>query len=445
MRTSALLFTLPFTLLLASAVPAQNLIVQDFAAAAFIESYGTSGLYPAMFPGPTNVQPGAPPLPVPAFYPPGGVTMDGSNGNLYFTDGAFLFTAQYNGYPGPVPAGFSLLGLPVGLFPPVPPIGPAPNVITGMALDPIGVQMGPGMPPTGPILFITDGNIVAGIQLFGAGAPFPVVPPMPVTTMAGTVVGGPVAPLTGLDWDPLTQTLWCCDVNGMAYNFTNAPPYLPGPLPPFTIINQIAPPLPMPTFGIAIDKTGLGFPNRPFYITGGGMTQDITNGTVATPIVVPNGGGFEAGLTYNPAPSAFPPNPPSGPGNVCPCANFPAYGVNLRGPMSVANAAWGLDVTGLPAGQLVVYAWDAVLAGAPPFPNINGIGCGFGLVLGSMSMKTDFRFANAAGTAFSKNFNLSLVPPGVQTYMQIGTFCPADPSPLGVVLSPLYNVQVSAF
>lgn len=380
----------PFVLAaLSAAAPAQTLVVGDPAGAPFAELIGQSPLYPGMAP-PVNAYPQAPPLPsVPGLVPVGAVTVDGTNGLTWYTDGVTIATTPYNGYPIAPP-----------IVPPYPAVlfgGP----ITGMALDPVG-----------GVLWMTDGILVAGFPPGAPGAP-PVVPPF------APIAPVPFGALTGLDWDPLTGTLWACDIAGVCINFVPGGPPAGPPLMapgggPFT--------------GIAIDKTGnapLGV--RPLYVAGAGLVIEAGTGAAA-PIPFP----MAMGLSYNPVPAAAPSPAP------CPCPGMP-IGLQLRGPMITGNPAFGVDMTGLAPGQLTLVIFD--YAFNPAFPMVNGVGCPLGFVFGSPFLGTRFAFANAAGVAASP-FNLTGVPVGLNLYVQIGTTCAADP--VGVVLSPLYQFIVSA-
>jgi len=369
-------------------VHAQNVVVYDALGGAFLEHVGVSPIYPAMGPQ-LNAYPAVPPLPPPppALVPPGGTTLDSTNGVTWFTDGFVIAATNHNAY---------------ALGPPPPPY-PAPVLggpITGMALDPIG-----------GVLWLTDGFVIAGFPPGVAGAA-PVFPPFPL--------GIPAGPLTGLEWDPITGTLWACDALGLCFNFFPGGGLAGPPIPAVA-----APP---PVTGICIDKTGLALvgPMRPLYVVGPGVIAEVFSGVIQ-PVPTP----MPSGIAFHPAPSPTP-------YNVCPCPGMP-LGQALRGPIVAGNPNAGVDLVGLPPGQFALYIFDNWFN--PAFPMINGVGCGLGFNIGSPTLGTTLVFANAAGVA-SNPLNLTFVPPGAWIYMQIGTPCAADP--LGVVLSPLYQLMVSA-
>lgn len=371
----------------------QNLIALDPPTGGFVEGVGVSPLYPG---GGTAlaVFPQVPPLPPPPLAPVpfGGTSHDGATGLLWATDG-FLISASPHGAYAPT-------------APPIPPF-PAPPImgpLTGLAIDGVG-----------GVLWITDGFLVAGVAAIPGGAP--VFPPFPV--MPPFVPG----PLTGLDWDPITGSLWGVDLAGVAFNFLpGGPPAMPPVALPV--------PLPGPPVGIAIDKTSLAMPGaaRSLYVLAGGVVFDYSTGA-AFPTF---GSGLETGLTYHAAPSPLPA------GGPCPCPLY-TMGQALRGPMTTANVSFGVDLTGLPPGQLVAFAFDFT-GFNPVFPVVNGLGCPFGLNFASVVSLT--RLADASGTA-SLPFSLATVPPGFRFYMQYVTPCAADPV-LGLLVSPLYPVTVSA-
>jgi hypothetical protein len=153
---------------------------------------------------------------------------------------------------------------------------------------------------------------------------------------------------------------------------------------------------------------------------------------LATRVLFPsNGSGLESGLTFHPAPSPTPPMP-------SPCPNY-NYAPVLRGPASTGNPRFGIDLVGLPPGNVVIYMFDFALN--PAFPRINQFGCPLGVNLGAPSMFSLFGTANAAGTA-SLPLPLMGIPPGFLIYAQYATVCRADKA--GFVLTPLYQIAVSA-
>jgi len=348
--------------------------------------------------------PALPPAPGPALLPPGDSTFDNLVGLHWFTNGAVLAAMPTPTFPpgGPVPA-------PI----PIPPgvlaaIGGGP--VTGIAISPLG-------PVAGPIMFLTG---AAGIVVGCVAVPgLPVmVAPFPVPFLTG--------PITGLEWDGGTGSLWACDAAGVCYNFAIGGGPLAAPVPP-----PFA--LPAPAGDVAIDKTMRlnAFGARPLYVVAGPGVVEVTD-PFAVPF--PNGLALPQGLAFLDHPAA---NPPVG-ACLCPTTTFPKP--FTTGPMSV-GAAWGIGVGGLPPGWPVLFAFD--FAFLPGFPLINAVGCGLGLtalpiVIGGI--------ADPAGNAV---LTLALVPPTLPLgagpfYNQNFTLCPAD-TVLGLVLTPTQVVHVDAF
>ena len=382
-------------------VTSQNLIINDAPTSSFNEVAAVSPMFPGGGPL-ANTYGHAPALPPPAGPLAGAVTIDTMSGETWYTDGFTLAVMNHNAYRvRTLPA--------ITMFPAPSPAGPAGPPLTGMALDPITNT-----------LWVTDGTWIGG----AVPVPPPPPPAPPVTwnvppAPAGFQITAP--PLTGLEWDSLSNSLWACDQLGFVYNFTPAPPYaLMGLIPP----RGPAPPV----TGISIDKTGMGG----IYVLGaGGLIFDYSSG-VAFPTA---GSGQEVGLTFHPVPAA---DPPGVPGGICGCPNIPALGLRLLGPMTRGMPLFGVDVTGVAPNQLVIFGFDFGAAGPAPYPVVNGLGCGLGLTFTSFGFSV---WANAAGTA-TLPIPFTAAPIGTVLYMQNVTPCAADP--LGVILTPALQVVVSA-
>jgi hypothetical protein len=412
----------------AAPLGAQNLITYDAGnpaaaiPATVIEIAGLSPLYAP--PGPTAllnsfVPPVLPfppvgPLPV----PPGGITIDNTNGQIWASNGPQIATWPHNQY------GATPVGGPWAL-PPIPGLQPPwTNLVYGIAIDPVGFPGGPG-----PILWLTDSFWIVGVT---PGPPFGVImPPFPAN------LGFPfLGPVSGMDWDPITQSLWLIDVGGLAVNIL--PGGAPGPGHP-ALGNPIGP-APLPATGIAIDKS-IGIPGvlplPAIYAAGAGPIFEFGTASLL-PSFAPVG--LHLGLTFHAAPSFD---------TVQPCAcPTPGYNVamQLLGPMSKTNAAFGVDIAGLPANTLTVFAFDFLMA-PQPFPTWNQIGCPLGFNLPPPALwSTNFVLANAAGTAsFPVNLTSPFIVPGMWLYMQVGAICPGDVGPKGKgwVLSPFYQIVVA--
>ena len=353
-------------------------------------------MYPAI--------PALPPFPGPVVMPPGDSSFDNRSGLHWFTNGAIIASMPTPTFPSVIP--------PTPAFPiPLPvlaAIGGGP--VTGLAISPIG-------PGPGPILYLCGApGIVIGCTAV-PGMPV-VVPPFPIPFGTG--------PVTGLEWDGGTGSLWACDAPGTCYNFSIAGAPLAAPVPsPFL--------LPAPAGDVAIDKTlrlnGLGV--RPLYITAGGLVFEVTD-PAAVPF--PNGLGLAQGLAFLDHPAA---NPPVG-ACMCPATTYPVP--FTTGPMSVGSP-WGIGVGGMPPGWPVLFAFD--FAFLPGFPLVNAVGCGLGLTA------LPVVFGGVADPAGNAVLTLALVPPTLPLgagpfYNQNFTLCPAD-TVLGLVLTPTQVVHVDAF
>jgi hypothetical protein len=257
--------------------------------------------YPSV-PGPPCGQPTNPPLPwawafflAPCAVPPapllgtppapGGILGDVASNRLtdtvFVTDGVaiseHLGGGPFTGLPGtiinafPIPAGLGL--------------GP----ITGMCHDSGGVITG------APVLYITDGFLMAGLT---PSAPGTCGPPALATPVVPVPAVG--APATDITIDPVTGTFWACRVGGFLTNFTPGGVFL-GVVPVAGICGLGAAPLQ----GIAWD---LASPGAPFIGAQPAGALYVTDGFV-TAYLVPVPFGPAAPTFYSP----FPCNPTPGP------------------------------------------------------------------------------------------------------------------------------------
>lgn len=389
----------------ASFACAQRLVVYDpvgMGGPGFLELTAPTMLVPPGS-GPVLAYPEFPVLPPPPAYNvrPGDSTFDGINGNNWYTNGLLV-----TGTPTPA---FPPVAAPPVVFP-IPPmvLGMMGGPATGMALDPGGVV-------GAPILWLVSApGMVVGISPV---APFPVVAgPFPIPALLAPLV-------SGLEWDSLSGQLIATDVPGNVYFF------FPGGIP-------AAPMLPAPAgmpgvaADVAIDKTGMrnAWGTRSVFVLFGPVVADMSWPGPAKPLYPTGGTPTPMGLAFLPHPAAWPVL------GVCPCPNFPLM-QSVTGPMSAGNGGFGITLTGLPPKQIALFAFDYVYN--PAFPFINGVGCGFGMVLGSATLSSGAIFADAAGVA---TYRLPLlVPPGTgPVFYQGGTFCPADP--MGVVITPMYQI-----
>jgi hypothetical protein len=405
MRSSIFCLSL---MLAASTATAQRLVVYDPVAAGgpgILELTQPSAMVPAGSP-PILIYPEVPVLPLPPAFlvPPGDSTFDGVGGLQWFTNG------------------MAVASMPTPAFPPraVPlPITPIPNAILNLIGGPVtGMAIDPGSPVAAPILYLVSApGVVVGV------APNPA---MPIAVQPFPVGMPPMAAITGLEWDNLGNQLLACDLLGNVYPFfvggAPAGPMIPGPAG-----------LPGVAGDVAIDKTGMRnqWGVRPIFVLFGPVFVEVTVPAAVPPAYVTGGSPNPTGMAFLPHPAA---NPVIG---VCPCPNF-ALMQSVTGAMSAGNLAFGIQVGGLPAGQLVLFAFD--FAFNPAWPKINGIGCNLGIVVGSPTAFLGSIFATPAGVA---TFLVPLrVPPGTgPVYYQGATFCPADP--LGIVITPMYQLAAS--
>lgn len=389
----------------ASFVAAQRLVVYDPVSTGgpgFLELTQPTTLVPPGSP-PIAIYPEVPVLaPPPVFnVPPGDSTFDGIGGNHWYTNGLVV------------------TGMPTPAFPPVaapPPVFPIPaaalNAIggpaTGMALDPRGVA-------GGPILWLVSATgFVVGISPV---APFPIVAGrFPIPGMLQLTI-------SGLEWDGLSGQLIANDLAGNVYFF------FPGGAPAAPMLAAPAG-LPGVAGDVAIDKTGMRGPFgvRSVFVVFGPIVAEMTAPGPVKPVYPTGGSPNTTGLAFLPHPAAWPVL------GTCPCPTFPMTQA-VTGPMSAGNLAFGITIGGLPANQIMLFAFDYFYN--PAFPLINGVGCGFGMILGSPTISSGSVFSNALGVA-TWRFPLR-VPAGTgPVFYQGGTFCPGDP--MGVVITPMYQM-----
>lgn len=355
---------------------------------------------------PVVIYPDVPPLPLPANYmvPPGDSTYDGLNGYHLYTNGALVA-----GMPSPAvpPSGVPLPVTPV----PAAVLAALGGPVTGMAIAQSQLAV--------PVLYLVSGpGIVVGVRPAGA-LPVVVVPfPVPFPLLA---------PITGLEYDGMTNRLLAVDSIGNVYPFFPAGGPAGGMIPAKGLAG----------FGIAgdvaIDKTGIpnAWGTRAIWVVYGPVYLDVTCPLLPPPVYITGGSPNATGLAFEPCPAAMPI------AGVCPCPLFPLT-QGILSASTAGNAAFGFVYGGLPPGQLMLLAFDFTFN--PAFPLLNGIGCGFGFNFGSPTLVSSFRFADAAGTV---RFPLPLLLPAGTgpIFHQAATWCPADPV-MGVVITPM--LQFSA-
>jgi hypothetical protein len=311
--------------------------------------------------------------------------------------------------------GLTLVAQPTPAFPATAP-APAPFPISAGVIGALGGPIsGIAMNAGANILWMCSSasRLIVGVT------PIPGTPVVvaPFAVPAGT------APLTGLEWDSMSGSLFVVESSGLIQNIA------PG--------GALLAPLVMPVVGfpgpvadVAIDKTGRlnVFGQRPLYVVGVAGIRDVTN-PAAT--VMPGATFGSVGLAFQNHPAA---NPASGT-CLCPGTAYPTQGTS--GPMTAGFGGFALGLGGLPPGMPVVFAFDTSIG---PLVPLTASGCGVGLVLGSPTLVSALGIANAAGNAVLPV--PLLVPPGTgPVYNQNVTFCPGDPS--GLIFSPLRQLYAS--
>jgi len=392
MRTlPAILFSAALAAGLADQAAAQRLVSYDSITGAMAELQPPTVFLPVPNP-PLAGYPSMPILPAPAAVMPGDATFDNLTGVTWFTNGGVLAAMPTPTFP---PLAF-----------PAVPVLPIPAAVLAAIGGPVS---GIAIDPAAGIMFLVSApGMVIGV------APLPglpvMVPPFPIPLMMG--------PISGLEWDGMTGSLWAVDVAGVAYNFLIGGIAIAPPLPPAML-------LPAPAGDIAIDKVATINPVglRPLYISSGPMVFD-TNDPTGVPFPA---GPMANGLAFMNHPGATPP------AGACPCPGFFTPTNFTTSVATSGNGAWGIGMTGLQPFGLAVFAFDSFFD--PTYPLINAFGCPFGLVGPVLLLGTADAFGNV-----TMPISLALVPVGSQIYNQNAGVCPADP--FGYVLTPMRSLAI---
>ncbi|HEX6810177.1 MAG TPA: hypothetical protein VF384_01015, partial [Planctomycetota bacterium] len=402
MRTDTLVLFAGLALL--GNATAQRLATYSTAGAGFGEHQPPTAVLPAALPPvagyPTvPVMPVVPPAP-PFFMPNGDSTFNNMTGVHWVTNGLVMAQQPTPTFPPLAPI------LPPFPIPPAVLAAIAGGPVTGIAINPVlGVMYLCGQ--AGPIVGVAP---VPGMPIL--------VPPFPIPF--------PTGPITGLEWDGITGTLWAVDAPGVCFNFL--PGGAPGAPPIAPAIALVA-----PTGDVAIDKTGSlnPFGLRSLYVAAGPVLVDVNT---PAPVFFPSGPPLPNGLAFIDHPASVPPVGTC----LCPGTGFPTQATSSV--MSSGNGAFALSNGGFPPGWPVVFIFDGVFS--PVFIPFPPSGCPLGLVPGSPSMITFLVVANPAGIA---TLPIPLFYP-VGTgplYNQNLSLCPTDPT--GFILSPLRVIEVGGF
>lgn len=329
-------------------------------------------------------------LPVLA-YPCGDATMNNVTGVIYATNGAVISQTNDGRYGVLAPA--------AAVAPA--PVGPLGGFVFGMALNPI---LG--------VLYLTSGAVIgttpAAPPYVLAGAPVPFAFPILAP------------PMTGLDYDVLTGSLWACDAGGNVYNCTvgglpiGVQPVLLGAGPPMAtdlVVNRHVGNVP----GTYVQFVGLGVIN---YATGALQPSAMLG--------IPPG--TENGLAFHDHPGSL--------GGSCGCGGAVGPVNGVTSPSFVGNAGFGFTLTGAPPLTTVINAGDFFVAPSP-FPG----GCTLWLPFppALLFFLTTDAFGNAT-QPIPLPAALALI--GLTGYCQWAVPCAANPT--GFTLSNALQMIIAA-
>ncbi len=356
--------------------------------------------------GPTVAQIAVPypPPPLPPAAPPlGGHAFNQTTHVVYTTTG---FAIQQSAHPLYVPT----IPIPAAPFP-LPPIVCVPGTIMGpitaMCCSP--APFGPA--PMG-ILFVSDGICIVGLA---AAPPYAVVVP-PFAPPAAFLAG----PITGLEFDYLTASLWVTDITGLSLNITIGGVPLGPPLPtPYIVFG--------PIIGNVLDRSLPG-PGALFTTDGVFLYPIFGAPLIPIPVVgLPPGMGYGASFIAEPVLLR----------GVCPCGPFtPTIGTTI--PIVGSGIPLAITIAGAPPGSTAFLGLD--LACGPPLPL--GTLCVWWLPIPPLSLLGPvFLPGGAGGLAFGP-----LPPPpafiGAVGYAQWAILCTASSS--GISLTDALHMRLSA-
>jgi hypothetical protein len=218
--------------------------------------------------------------------------------------------------------------------------------------------------------------------------------------------------LVGLDWDPLTASLWAVDAIGHLYNFVPAPPgAIPqGPQP----VMPLVPALPLPPVDLVLHRHPGGIGG--LHVQGVGASLNYLSGvlTLTPPFFPP---GSEDGIAFHDYPNTLPV-----PGCMF-CPGLAPPPVGTTGPMSFGNTTFAFTLSGLPAAAPCFFGVDVVPV-LPPA--VIPSGCQLYLSPTSPSLFVVAAAANLIGVA-SVPVNLASFPAtalGITAFIQWAYACP---------------------
>ena len=400
MKLPAALATLTFLSLFAADAPAAQTLVAWDGVGAVVEFTGPPEPLTCGFPtGPItsvfpNVAVGCPAVfpigpPVPGM--PGGVAYDSTADTVFVSDGGLIEIYTSGGV---------FLD---SFFSPLPVFG-------------LGVDAAAGL------LWSTDGGALAYAMFIpflpACGGPTPLaVPPFPTPF--------PAAPLSGIDWDPLSGSLWATDLAGMVHNFL--PGGAPGPIAPLPF-----PVAPGPCWAgppgllrVACDK-GSPFGPGHLYLSDGFVVSSILPGGAPAPptFAFPGPGGAPC----------FPTAVPSV--GIAYAAHAIGYGAGLDPDGLAAPVMAATGSTASPSPTFTFTLASAVPGGVGLLVMNGGVGCPalplFGVPVYVSPLLPLITFppvaVSAVGTAALPAPLPAGLPPGLTLFAQWFVVKPAGPS-----------------
>jgi hypothetical protein len=323
---------------------AQSVITSSFSMPICAEATANGPYHPGVC-VPRFSFPASVPLPATGF-PLGDLTMNNATGVVFHTNGPLIGTQNHPQYPAIGPT-----------FPPF--AGPAGmGALTGIAID-----------SAAGILWCTDGATCVGV------APVPgtpvIVPAFPLAPL-----GLLAPPVTGLDWDPVTGSLWAVTSGGAVYNF------MPGPVALAPVMFPLPAIAGIPIVDIVIDRHPGAFPG--IYVQAFGLIANYATGVIS-PTPPPLTPGIEDGIAYHSYPDIL----PSG----CNCGS--AVTVGTLGPATIGNFSFGFNVTGVPPFSSCILGIDVVSV----LPPTSVFGCSLYLNPASSSLLLQTFTADGSGVA----------------------------------------------
>ena len=399
---SVCLFSIVSFLLLAGLVSAQTVHLGHGAVpGAMRPAYLPSPSHPAGAPGLTGpvTLPQASLL-TPAAFPAGGIAIDQTTSRVFSTDGLQIATDHHNLYAPFVTGG------------PLPPLVPAPALLSG------GPLTGMGADSNGGQLFVTDGASYGACTL---GAPFALIgtaQPFPFSLPTGVL-------MTGIDFDSADGSLWGCDWAGNIYHWMPFGTAI-GTQPVSVAASPIA------LCGLAVNEAnGIGALAPPFCSTQTlGFHVMVTDGAVildaltpTNPPIVPASAAFPAlGLAYSSDMQYLP-----GVGLAPIAVGWPGWDKPQNNGLGGPNA---LRLVGAQPSTTTLFLYDSCpIPGGLFIPASNE-------TLWLNPFSTTFSFATLATDAagdINQPIDLSFALTGLTFTGQFALFSPT--SPLGYALS----------